>query len=269
MDKKKRKVYTPAEKRRRNRRHNAIVTSIAVVLLLAGIIIIVSDTTFFFDDAGRWIRRSILGESFETIPPFPTGSPNSDPSDPDDPNNPNIGPQGSLVPRPTFSPDETPLPENVTEEPFIYDYAPECVYFPQYDITCPVDPVGYNWRGEMATVRSPFRAGWLKYSGDPVTGGNVILAGHNRYSGKLGYFSVVKDKLQPGDQVIVKMQNGEYAYYIVESINQYHYQHVPWEVMQNDGESRLTLITCLGDFNSSAGTSIHRVVAVCRPYTGE
>lgn len=141
--------------------------------------------------------------------------------------------------------------------------------FPQYDITCPVDPVGYNWRGEMATVRSPFRAGWLKYSGDPVTGGNVILAGHNRYSGKLGYFSVVKDKLQPGDQVIVKMQNGEYAYYIVESINQYHYQHVPWEVMQHDGESRLTLITCLGDFSSSAGTSMHRVVAVCRPYTGE
>lgn len=187
MDKKKRKVYTPAEKRRRNRRHNAIVTSIAVVLMLAGIIIIVSDTTFFFDDAGRWIRRNIFGEVFETIPPFPTGSP-SEPSDPDDPNNPNIGPQGSLVPRPTFSPDETPLPENVTEEPFIYDYAPECVYFPQYDITCPVDPVGYNWRGEMATVRSPFRAGWLKYSGDPVTGGNVILAGHNRYSGKLGYF---------------------------------------------------------------------------------
>ena len=74
---------------------------------------------------------------------------------------------------------------------------------------------------------------------------------------------------QPGDQVIVKMQNGEYAYYIVESINQYHYQHVPWEVMQHDGESRLTLITCLGDFSSSAGTSMHRVVAVCRPYTGE
>ena len=113
MDKKKRKVYTPAEKRRRNRRHNAIVTSIAVVLLLAGIIIIVSDTTFFFDDAGRWIRRNIFGEVFETIPPFPTGRP-SDPSDPDDPNNPHIGPQGSLVPRPTFSPDETPLPENTS-----------------------------------------------------------------------------------------------------------------------------------------------------------
>ena len=109
MDKKKRKVYTPAEKRRRNRRHNAIVTSIAVVLMLAGIIIIVSDTTFFFDDAGRWIRRNIFGEVFETIPPFPTGRP-SDPSDPDDPNNPNIGPQGSLVPRPTFSRDTRPPP---------------------------------------------------------------------------------------------------------------------------------------------------------------
>ena len=32
-----------------------------------------------------------------------------------------------------------------------------------------MDPVGYIWRGEMATVRSPFRAGWLKYSGDPVS----------------------------------------------------------------------------------------------------
>lgn len=63
------------------------------------------------------------------------------------------------------------------------------------------------------------------------------------------------------------MQNGEYAYYIVESINQYHYQHVPWEVMQHDGESRLTLITCSAT-SFSAG-SMHRVVAVCRPYTGE
>ena len=71
--------------------------------------------------------------------------------------------------------------------------------------------------------------------------------------------------MQPGDIVIVEMQNGSYAYYMVNSITQYPYDEVPNEVMNTGGAPRLTLITCLGDYSSIIHTSRHRVIAVCTP----
>ena len=107
-------------------------------------------------------------------------------------------------------------------------------------------------------------------SGAPIIPGVMALVGRlaAEDAARNGGLPLL-DSFRVKDAPFAEKVKNEEAYYIVESINQYHYQHVPWEVMQHDGESRLTLITCLGDFSSSAGTSMHRVVAVCRPYTGE
>ena len=51
------------------------------------------------------------------------------------------------------------------------------------------------------------------------------------------------------------------------SVTTYPHDGVPWSVMDTGGEPRLTLITCLGDFDSSIGSSKHRVIAVCHPIT--
>ena len=125
--------------------------------------------------------------------------------------------------------------------------------------------MGYNSNGQMDTVHSAFRAGWFMFGGDPVSGGNTLIAGHNRYSGRYGYFSVIKDKMVPGDMVIVELQNGDYCYYVVDSIEQYPYDEVPDWIMNTGGEARLTLITCLGDYSSLIHTSRHRVIAICHP----
>lgn len=279
MDKRYNDSLTAEERRRKNRRFNAILYTIGAVLVLAGIIIIINDQTFLFDKIGKWFS----GEKSDmpTFPPFASLS-SADPNyqgtyPPYWSNEPGTTPPpwaySTPEPGSTAGPGNTggssgshggswtaptPLPEAGPE-------APVYVYFPQYDISCPVDPVGYNWRGQMDVIRAYNRAGWLITSGTPVTGGNILIAGHNRYSGKLGYFSVIKDKLQVGDQVIVKMKSGDFAYYIVESVNKWRYDQIPDHIMRLDSIPRLTLITCFGDYSSSVGSSIHRVIAVCRP----
>lgn len=278
MDKRYYESLTAQERRRKNRRFNTILYTIGAVLVLAGIIIIINDQTYLFDKIGKWFSgdKTVMptfppNVSLSTMDPNYAGpyAPNWT-LEPGTTPPPWIGtsaqPDTSAEPGTTTGTGShggtwtapTPLPETGPE-------APVYVFFPQYDIACPVDPVGYNWRGQMDVIRAYNRAGWLITSGTPVTGGNILIAGHNRYSGKLGYFSVVKDKLKIGDQVIIQMKSGDYAYYIVESIDRWRYDAVPDYIMRLDSDPRLTLITCYGDYSSAIGSSIHRVIAVCRP----
>lgn len=252
MEKRERKTYS--KKRKKNRRFNTILYILAGILMLSGVVIIISDTTYFFD-------RLLHPEAYnaqETLPPgeivivIPT--PDADVED------------ATIEPANT---DEIITPEPVVETPVPEPQRPVSVIFMDHNIVCPVDPVGLNQYGQMGTVRAYNRAGWLQTSGTPTTGGNIIIAGHNKYSGRLGYFDVVKSSLEVGDIVVLKLENNENAYYMVESINKWRYDEVPDYVMQVWGEPRLTLITCYGDFNSSVGTSMHRVIAICRPIVFE
>ena len=298
--KKIRKTYSPAERRRKTRRFNGILYTIAALLILFGIVIFLNDQTLLFPNlfscVGKTVKHITSGEEevMPTLPPFDprTYDPNvtMPPRGEDDP-------LDMWTPIPTWDPYTTPAPgttwpptaaptqepgttrppwEPPTEVPTM-SYAPKNIYFlDQYvessiqDIVCPVDPVGYNSQGQMDTVRSAFRAGWFMKGGDPVHGGNVLIAAHNRYSGQLGYFSIIKDKLQPGDIVIIETQSGDYYYYVIDSITEYDYDAVPSEVMTTGGEPRLTLITCKGDYSQLIHTSRTRIIAVCHPiYFGE
>lgn len=266
MEIRQKKTYSKEERRRRNRRFNTVLYIIAGVLILTGVIIIISDTTLFFD-------KLFHPDNFQSIP-VPTGAfsfitPQPGSSNGQNDQNGQNGQSGLDVPDITLAPGETATPyagstADSSAEP-LNPNRPVYVYFPKYDITCPIDPVGYNRDGSMGTVRAHNRAAWLKTSGTPLTGGNIILAGHNKYSGRLGYFDVVKSKMKVNDIVIVKDAAGNMYYYAVVSIDTYSYDGVPYSVMESGGESRLTLITCLGDFDHSIGTSKHRVIAVCKP----
>lgn len=286
MSNKPKQYYLTDEQRRKKRkRHNLIIYIVSAALILTGICIIISDQTFFF----KKIENKIIGidemptlppgspsipfvydteppqHTMPTLPPYAyttehpdTQTPDHELSTPTGNSTPagNSTPVGKITPMPT--PKATPVPNNAP-------YAPKYVHFVGYDISCPIDPVGLDSKGEMYVVKSAFRAGWYEKSGDPVHGGNIIIAGHNRYSSKLGYFSIIKDRMKVGDMLILEMHSGEHAYYMVESINQYPYDDVPDSVMMTGGKNRLTLITCLGDYSLQIHTSKHRVIAVCVP----
>lgn len=281
MDKKKSKT----SKNNKNRRFNTVLYIIAGILVVAGVLIILNDTTYLFACAGD----PPLVDDNGTQAPVPTFPPDSDSTpvpgttyDPAHPQPATLPPYDSQTPAPTNpSGGEWHPNPGFTHEPQPDD--PVAVIFPQYAISggrikyypegapegeciiCPVEPVGLNWKGQMATVHSALKAGWFYESGTPVKGGNTIIAGHNKYSGKLGYFSVIKDKMQPGDQVIIQMRSGGFAFYLVESVETWPHDEVPDYVMQTQGEDRLTLITCKGDYSGSLGTSRHRVIAICKP----
>lgn len=289
MDRKRSKTSKANKNRLKNRRFNIGLYIIAGILISVGAFIILNDTTYLFADCSTGNKGGfpIIVGSQQPLPTFPPTS-----ADPGDTSHPVI-----FTPVPQFesempfvSPTPAPTPSGggewrpnpgFTHEPQPDD--PIAVIFPQYAIEggrikyyengmpkgkcidCPVETVGLNWKGQMDTVRHWAKAGWFYASGTPVKGGNIIIAGHNKYKGHLGYFAVIKDKMQPGDQVMVQMRNGEYAFYFVEVIETWRYDEVPDYVMRIKGEDRLTLITCKGDYSGQIGTSRHRVVAICKP----
>ena len=117
----------------------------------------------------------------------------------------------------------------------------------------------------METVPSPNIVGWYRGSAAPGQPGNCIIAGHNRYAGQKGSFSVLHDGLSVGDRVGIELADGSYLFYRVIAIDTYGYDSVPDGIMQLEGAERLTLITCLGDFDYDLQMSKSRVVAVCLP----
>lgn len=287
MDKKKSKTSKANRNRSKNRCFNTVLYIVAGILMLVGIFTILNDTTLLF--AGCFISS---GEdspaAMGSMPPLPTFPPTSNPGSTSVPATYKPRPIEFTTELPETSPSPSPTPavEWHPDPGFTHDSQPDdpvAVIFPQYavegvgikyykngapegkSIICPVEPVGLNGKGQMDTVRHWAKAGWFYAGGTPVKGGNTIIAGHNKYRGHLGYFSIIKDKMQPGDQVIVQMRNGEYAFYYVEAIEIWRYDEVPDYVMQTYGESRLTLITCKGDYSGQLGTSRHRVIAICKP----
>lgn len=71
--------------------------------------------------------------------------------------------------------------------------------------------------------------------------------------------------MEIGEEVAIEYNDGSVRYFKVRSVDTYYLYELPPTVMGLGGDTRLTLITCLGDFNHDIGTSEHRVVVVCDP----
>ena len=231
-----------AERRRRNRTFNICLYIVAGCLIVLGVFIILRDqTTLFNRNSADPPEVTFPPVALATDTPAPTSAPTA----------------AATETEPTPSPTPLPTPEPASP--------PVSVSFVDHDIDCAVIPVGINENGEMDTVPRYDVAGWYMYGAAPNEDGNCIIAGHNRYGGQKGLFSILHDGLKVGDRITVKMENGEYVFYVVESIEEYRYDQVPDFVMQQSEDRRLTLITCLGDYSHVLHMSETRVVAICRP----
>ncbi|MBO4848202.1 MAG: sortase [Clostridia bacterium] len=226
------------ERRKKNRRFNTVLYIVAALLILTGVFIILRDQTGLFNRN----TAEIPDVTFPPLIPRTTPTP---------------GPSGTYDPGPTAAP--TPEPTEEAPSP------PVSIYFEGHNIAVAVVPVGINDKGEMDTVPVYNIAGWYELGAAPNSPGNCIIAGHNRYHGQKGLFSILHKGLEIGDRVCVTMENGNCVFYEVESIQQYRYDAVPASVMEQGGETRLTLITCLGDFDYDLQMSKTRVVAICKP----
>ena len=236
-----------AERRRRNRLFNTVLYCISACLVLFGIFIILREKTDIFSKNSAVTPQA-------TFPPevsIPTNTPAATARVTED--------IASVAPLPSQTPPPTPEPTAPPPSP------PVSVAFIDYDIAVKVEPVGVNDKGEMDTIPRYDIAGWYMYGACPNQVGNCIIAGHNRYGGQKGLFAILHNGMKEGDRVSVTMENGETIFYRVVSLNRNRYDYVPAEVMAPSPDQRLTLITCLGDYDWDLHMSKTRVVAVCEP----
>lgn len=164
------------------------------------------------------------------------------------------------TPTPTLPPDATPAPTPVPT-PYV-KVAPVRIYFDAHQLQADIEPVGLLDDTSIDTVPSATVAGWFDLGAPPGDPGNSIISGHVSWRGKKGTFSVLHDMVI-GEQVTIEFENGAFRVFEVVSTNTYKVEDFPAFVTDFDGDTRLTLITCLGDYDRSQGMSLSRVVVEC------
>ena len=166
------------------------------------------------------------------------------------------------TPQPAGTVSSLPTPEP-TPTPKVPLDIPVKIYFSRQKISTDIIPVGIDKNNVMEAPDDPGIGGWLKFSVVPGEPGNSILDGHDSFRGVKGVFSILK-KLELGDEVIIEHADGVFSYFKVTDIGTYLKDDVPDDVMSltKEGDPRLALITCLGDYDFT-GYSKSRVVVTC------
>ena len=233
------------DKNRRSRLLSNILMAVSIVLFLSGAYLIVRQYVYIPDS---YVAPAT------PIPALPTPS---------------------ALPTPTQTAEVTPSPT-----PYIKKI-PVTLHFTDREISCPIEPVGIvddvdkkgrpilDENGEpikiMGTINSAKVAAWLEDGPSPGELGNAIINGHIRWAKVAGVFSVLGD-MTPGEEIAVTYDDGGVMYFAVDSVDIFTIDDWPEWVMEIESlDTRVTLITCHGEWNSAQGTSNERVVVVARP----
>ena len=175
-----------------------------------------------------------------------------------------------------YSPPPTPFasaeltPGEPTPSPTPYALLPMMISFPTLEQTCEIQPVGRTESGAMDTIDSNIIAAWYRHGPSPGDYGNALINGHKSWNKVKGVFAQLID-LDSGDPVVIFMDDASELTFYVHSVDVYDREAVPASVMNLDrgSEPRITLITCIGDWDYGARTSRERVAVVCKLYPPE
>lgn len=192
-------------------------------------------------------------------------------------------PTPTATPRPTatLAPLATPTPTpQPTPTPYVR-VAPATLHFVERQISCPIEAVGkeqatdrhgdplFDEAGNplytMGTVDSEKVAAWFEEGPSPGEYGNAIINGHITWKKVAGVFSILEE-MESGEELAITYENGDVKYFAVESVNIFPIDDYPaWVMSMDTGDTRLTLITCHGEWNRGAGTRNERVIVVAKP----
>jgi LPXTG-site transpeptidase (sortase) family protein len=155
-------------------------------------------------------------------------------------------------------------PAPITPEVTVAGPEPTGVTIGALDVdAAPVRPVGVVPTGEME-IPPLTEVGWYRFGSRPGEPGTAVLAAHVAYDGVDGVFRHLDD-LVAGDEVSVTLSDGSRQRYVVTDVAQYPKRQLPTDVWARDGDPRLVLITCGGEFDDDADSYEDNVVAFARP----
>ncbi len=130
-----------------------------------------------------------------------------------------------------------------------------------------VEPLGLADTGAMALPENPADAAWYQYGAWPGSGGgSIVIAAHvDALNYDIGPMARLPEAT-PGTEIVVTTANGTDVVYVVADEGMVIKNDVPWAaVFDRTGESRLTIVTCGGEFDYERRTYLSNVIVTALP----
>ena len=130
-----------------------------------------------------------------------------------------------------------------------------------------VQPTGVDADGAMALPRNPAEAAWYRYGAWPGSAsGSIVIAAHvDALEYDLGPLARLPE-VEPGTEILVTTADGADRAYLVAEEGMVVKSEVPWaNVFDRTGPSRLTIVTCGGEFDPERRSYLSNVIVTALP----
>ena len=155
---------------------------------------------------------------------------------------------------------EAPVDAVPVEEPPPPQVAPVVLKIPALRVQADVVPVVEDLEGAMDVPPHPDLVAWWSLGAGTGVPGNVVLAAHVDWGGRLRVFGLLH-LLEPGDQVVVvDEQLREFTYEVTWSMSVAADGAPVEEFFSHSGVPEITLITCGGAFDQASRQYLDRLI---------
>lgn len=156
---------------------------------------------------------------------------------------------------PAASPAPTPTPASGVTR-----LVPGRLVVPKIRVDAPIEQVTVDGDDDMAPPRKPTNVGWYAPGVTPGQAGDAVIDGHLDWYGMPQAVFYDLDKLRAGDEVDVISQGGVRLRFRVTDSTPVSRTARPAGLFATTGAPRLTLVTCVGDWDASAGQYNQRLL---------
>ena len=135
------------------------------------------------------------------------------------------------------------------------------IEIPALKIDAPIESVGADNEGRMATSNKGENVAWYKHGPAPGFQGNSLLNGHNNWNKKAAVFAKLPS-LSLDEIITIYYEDGSWGTFKVISNESYPLDDIPDTVMSFEGPTRTTIISCTGTYRTSLGTHDQRCIVL-------
>jgi len=132
------------------------------------------------------------------------------------------------------------------------------IVLPTLRVEAPIVRVKVSMKGDMVVPTNARDIAWFDQGPFPGKTNNIVLAGHIDYNGALGSFNGLQ-RLHPGDTVAVNMNGKTWAFEVKWSCLFDRNTNLADRIMGYTQMPSVTLISCGGVWDPSAGTHDKRI----------
>ncbi|MCR4279493.1 MAG: class F sortase [Candidatus Zambryskibacteria bacterium] len=146
-------------------------------------------------------------------------------------------------------------------QPQVTQAGPKRLRIPSIGVDAHVEQVGLTSSGNMDAPAGPDNAGWYKYGVKPGEVGSAVIDGHSGWRDNIPAIFDNLGNVKVGDKIYVEGSDGTTTTFVVRDIREYGYNDDAYEIFNSsDGLAHLNLITCTGEWNDIARSSLKRLV---------